>query len=99
MPTAQSFAIREENPIRFAAGTVVAFRRSRRAAGGLVFLGGPLADHVEAVGASIGRAGLGFPVLVGTGAGVLSERGEIEGSSAGTGLALGAGEAEAVVAV
>ena len=101
MPTAtvaRSFALREENPTRFAAGAVEAFRRAPRTAGGLIFLGGPLADHAERVGAAIGRAGLGFPVLIGTGAGVLSERGEIEGSSAGTGLALGSGEAEALVA-
>src|SRR5262245_14324687 len=98
MPTAHSFSIREENPTRFAAGAVEALRRARGAAGGLVFLGGSLADHAEAVGASIGRARLGFPVLVGTGAGVLSDKGEIEGSAAGTGLALGSGEAEAVVA-
>jgi len=97
MPTAQSFAIREEKPARFAAGAVDALRRNPRATGGLLFLSGPLADHAEAVGAAIGRAALGFPVLVGTGAGVLSERGEIEGSSAGTGLTLGAGEAEALV--
>jgi len=97
MPTAQSFALREENPARFASGAVDAFRRTPGAAGGLVFLGGGLADHVETVGYSIGRAGLGFPVLVGTGAGVLSERGEIEGTAAGTGLVLGSGEAEAVV--
>jgi small ligand-binding sensory domain FIST len=98
MPTAQSFSIREERPTRFAAGAVEALRRVPKAAGGLVFLGGSLADHVEAVGAAIGRARLGFPVLVGTGAGVLSDKGEIEGSAAGTGLALGSGEAEAVVA-
>jgi small ligand-binding sensory domain FIST len=97
MPNAQSFALREENPARFASTAVDTFRRTPGAAGGLVFLGGGLADHVETVGYSIGRAGLGFPVLVGTGAGVLSERGEIEGSAAGTGLVLGAGEAEALV--
>jgi small ligand-binding sensory domain FIST len=98
MPSAQSFALREENPARFAAAAVDAFRRAPKTAGGLVFLGGPLADHVERVAAALGRAGLGFPVLVGAGAGVLSERGEIEGSAAGTGLALGSGEAEALVA-
>jgi small ligand-binding sensory domain FIST len=98
MPTAQSFSIREENPVRFAAGAVEALRRAPGAAGGLVFLGGSLAEHAEAVGASIGRARLGFPVLVGTGAGVLSDKGEIEGTAAGTGLALGRGEAEVVVA-
>ncbi len=98
MPTAHSFSIREENPTRFATGAIEALRRARGAAGGLVFLGGSLANHAEAVGAAIGRARLGFPVLVGTGAGVLSDKGEIEGSAAGTGLALGSGEAEALVA-
>jgi small ligand-binding sensory domain FIST len=97
MPTAQSFSIREDSPTRFAAGAVEAMRRAPGTAGGLVFLGGSLADHAEAVGAAIGRARLGFPVLVGTGAGVLSDKGEIEGSAAGTGLALGRGEVEAVV--
>ena len=99
MPISNSFFLREESPTRFASGAVEAFRRSPKAAGGLLFLGGPLADHVETVGQAIGRAGLGFPVLVSTGAGVLTDRGEIEGSSAGTGLALGAGEVDAVATV
>jgi small ligand-binding sensory domain FIST len=77
---------------------VEAFRRTPKARGGLLFLSGGLAESVDTVAAGIGRASLGFPVLIGTGAGVLSERGEIEGSSAGTGLSLGAGEVEAVVA-
>ena len=98
MPAAQSFAVREDKPTRFAPRAIGAFRRSPGASGGLVFLAGALAEHVEAVAAALGRAKLGFPVLVGTGAGVLSDRGEIEGSSAGTGLVLGSGEAEVVVA-
>lgn len=98
MPIAQSFAVREDKPTRFAAGAVSALRRAPGASGGLVFLAGSLADNVEAVAAAIGRARLGFPILVGTGAGVLSDRGEIEGASAGTGLVLGSGEAEVTVA-
>jgi small ligand-binding sensory domain FIST len=98
MAATQSFAVRDEKPARFAAGAVSAFRRAPGASGGLVFVAGSLAEHVEAVAAAIGRSNLGFPVLVGTGAGVLSDRGEIEGSSAGTGLVLGSGEADAVVA-
>jgi small ligand-binding sensory domain FIST len=98
MPAAQSFAVREDKPSRFASGAIATFRRTPGASGGLVFLAGSLAEQVESVAAAIGRASLGFPVLVGTGAGVLSDRGEIEGSSAGTGLVLGSGEAEAVVA-
>jgi small ligand-binding sensory domain FIST len=98
MPAAQSFAIREESPIRFASAAVEALRRAPKARGGLLFLGGPLADHAERVAAAIGRARLGYPVLVATGAGVLSERGEIEGTSAGTGLWLGSGETDVVVA-
>ncbi|HEX6272864.1 MAG TPA: FIST C-terminal domain-containing protein [Polyangiaceae bacterium] len=98
MTTARSFSIREDNPTRFARGALEAFRRAPTTRGGLLFLGGTLADHVEAIGAAIGRAALGFPVLVGTGAGVLSERGELEGCSAGTGLSLGSGDADVLVA-
>jgi small ligand-binding sensory domain FIST len=98
MATARSFSIREDNPTRFAQGAVEAFRRGPSARGGLLFLGGALGDHAEAIGAALGRAALGFPVLVGTGAGVLSERGELEGCSAGTGLSLGSGDAEVLVA-
>ena len=39
----------------------------RKLAGALLFLGGPLADHAETVAAAIGRARLGYPVLVGNG--------------------------------
>jgi small ligand-binding sensory domain FIST len=98
MTAAQSFAVREDNPARFAAGAVSALRRAPGASGGLVFVAGSLADNVEAVAAAIGRARLGFPVLVATGAGVLTDRGEIEGASAGTGLVLASGEAEVTVA-
>jgi small ligand-binding sensory domain FIST len=98
MATARSFSLREDKPARFAHGVVEAFRRGPGARGGLVFLAGPLADHAEAIASSLGRANLGFPLLVGTGAGVLSERGELEGCSAGAGLLLGSGDVEALVA-
>jgi small ligand-binding sensory domain FIST len=93
--SAATFAIRAENPARFAAGALEALQGVARPTAGLVFLSGALAERSRDVAAALGRAELGMPVVIVTGAGVLSERGEIEGQSAGAGLVFSGGRPEA----
>jgi small ligand-binding sensory domain FIST len=63
----------------------------------LLLLSGRLAQRVVEVGEALLRAELGLPVLIATGAGVLTERGELEGQSAAAGLVFSGGKPEAVV--
>lgn len=54
--------------------------------GGIVFVSGTLTQELDQVAAQVRAAWRGVPVCVVPGAGVLSERGEIEGASAASGL-------------
>lgn len=94
---AVTFLQRGPNAARVAAGLVDAFRTFPGASAGLVFLGGPLAERTEEVAGVFGEAELGFPLLVACGAGVISERGELEGEPAATALAFRGGRPEAIV--
>jgi small ligand-binding sensory domain FIST len=80
------------------AGLTEFFRTFGPDGAGLVFLSGSLGARVEAVSEVLAGAGLGMPLLVAAGAGVLSERGEIEGEPAAAALAYRGGSAEAVAA-
>jgi small ligand-binding sensory domain FIST len=93
--SAASFAIRAENPARFASGALDALRGVARPSAGLVFLSGALAERTREVAAALGRAELAAPLVVVSAAGVLSERGEIEAQSAGAGLVFSGGRPEA----
>lgn len=94
---AVTFLQRGPNAVRVAAGLVDGFRSFPAASAGLVFLGGPLGERVEDVAGVFGEAELGFPVLIASGAGVISERGELEGEAAATALAFRGGTPEAIV--
>ncbi len=65
-------------------------------AGALVFASGPLAGKLDEIATAAARVAAGTPLLVVSGAGVLSERGEIEGHGAATGIVWAGGEAEAL---
>lgn len=95
---AVTFLQRGPNATRVAAALADAFGSFPGASAGLVFLGGPLGGHVEDVAGVFGDAELGFPVLVAAGAGVISERGEVEGEPAATALLFRGGTPEAIVA-
>jgi small ligand-binding sensory domain FIST len=94
---AVTFLQRGPSAARVAAGLIDGFGSFPGASAGLVFVGGALAEQVEDVAAAFGEAELGFPVLIAAGAGVISERGEVEGEPAATGLAVRGGTPEAIV--
>jgi len=94
---AVTFLQRGPNAVRVAAGLVDGFRSFVGASAGLIFLGGALGERVEEVAGVCAGAELGFPVLVAAGAGVISERGEVEGEPAATALVFRGGRPEALV--
>jgi small ligand-binding sensory domain FIST len=90
---AQSFEVRSSNPERVVAGFLAAVEEVPRAAAGIVFLCGALLERHEALARLLAAKGLRIPLLLVGGTGVLSERGEIEGASAATGLVWSGGSA------
>ena len=76
------------------AGLGGAARALDRPSGAVVFVAGSLAERVVEVGRAIVKAAPGIPVCLAAGAGVVSERGEVEGQAAATGLVWSGGSAE-----
>jgi small ligand-binding sensory domain FIST len=66
------------------------------ATGGIVFITGALAQHLPAIAARVRTVWKGIPTLLVPAAGVISERGEIEGSPAASGLLWSGGKARPV---
>ncbi len=100
--TATSLLVRGESPTRVVASlreaaAALASPGSARPAGGLVVVSGALANKLETLAESLARAELGFPVLLASGTGVLTDRGEVEGESAAAGLLWLGGVADAWV--
>lgn len=96
-PAAQTFSIRAETPARFASEAAATVRAAPGAQAGLFLLSGGLAAQAGDVARALAKARLGMPFLVAGGAGVLSERGEIERTAAGAGLVFRGGRPEALV--
>lgn len=94
--TAKSFAIRAQSPAVVARAFDEAAGTVARPSGAFVFLAGAVADRLDSVTAALARPDRDFPVLIATGAGVLSERGELEGDSAASGLVWSGGSTDAV---
>src|SRR5262245_21942082 len=90
---AQSFEVRSSNPERIVAGLLAAVDEVPRSAAGVIFICGALLERHEALARLVASKGLGIPLLLVGGSGVLSERGEIEGASAATGLVWSGGTA------
>jgi small ligand-binding sensory domain FIST len=95
--TAASLLVRGESPTRLAHALREAASGLGRPAGGLVLATGGMATKLEAIADGLGRAGLGFPVMVASGAGVITDRGEVEGESAAAILLWLGGAADAWV--
>ena len=91
---AQSFEIRSGSPERVVAAFVAAKDDVARSAAGIVFISGALLDRQEALARLFAARQLHIPLLLVGGSGVLSERGEVEGQSAATGLVWSGGTAE-----
>jgi small ligand-binding sensory domain FIST len=95
--TAASLLVRGESPTRLASALREAASSLGRPAGGLVLATGGMATKLETIANGLGRAGLGFPVMVASGAGVITDRGEVEGESAAAILLWLGGAADAWV--
>jgi small ligand-binding sensory domain FIST len=97
--TATSLLVRGESPARLVSSIreAVASLGAKKPAGGLVLVAGGMATKLGAIAEAVGRASLGFPLLLASGSGVISERGEIEGESAAVVLLWLGGAAEAWV--
>jgi small ligand-binding sensory domain FIST len=95
--TATSLLVRGESPARLVSSLRDAAASLGRPAGGLVLVAGGMAIKLEAIAAALGRAELGFPVLLASGSGVITERGEVESESAAAVLLWVGGAADAWV--
>lgn len=95
--SATSLLVRGESPARLVSALRDAAQSLGRPAGGLVLVAGGMATKIEAIAASLSRAALGFPLLVASGSGVITERGEVESESAAAVLLWVGGTADAWV--
>jgi small ligand-binding sensory domain FIST len=93
MTTAQSFSFAGEDPAKAARALAQAARRVSQPSGALVFAAGALGERLVELGRAVAAAASGIPVCLVAGAGVLSERGEVEGQSAATGIVWSGGRA------
>ncbi|MEP7053120.1 MAG: FIST C-terminal domain-containing protein [Pseudomonadota bacterium] len=96
--TATSLLVRGESPARLVAAVRDAALSLERPAGGLVLVAGGMATKLEAIATGLSKAELGFPVLVASGSGVITDRAEVEGESACAVLLWVGGAADAWVA-
>jgi len=80
--TATSLLVRGESPARVARAVRETAASLGRPAGGLILCSGALASGLGELAGALARAELGFPCCLAAGAGVITERGEVEGESA-----------------
>jgi small ligand-binding sensory domain FIST len=94
MTSAQSFSFAGDDPEKAARALAQATRRVTRPSGAVVFAAGALGERLVDLGRAVTQATLGIPVCLVAGAGVVSERGEVEGQSAATGIVWSGGSAQ-----
>jgi small ligand-binding sensory domain FIST len=92
--SASSFAVQTPSPERVARELGDTLKRVKKPAGGLVFLSGRLAELLPDVARRLAEVTVGTPFLVVGGAGVLTERGEIEGEAGAAGIVWSGGRTE-----
>jgi small ligand-binding sensory domain FIST len=90
-------SVKTEAPARVARLFAGLAARGRGTGAGLVFLSGGLAGGVDTVAERLSELRTRLPILVATGAGVLTERGEIERESAAAMMFWQGGESELVI--
>ena len=95
--SATSLLVRGESPARVVSSIREAAAGLGKPAGGLILASGGMARQLEAIASGLARAELGFPVLLASGSGVITERGEVEGESAAAVLLWLGGASEAWV--
>jgi small ligand-binding sensory domain FIST len=94
MTSAHSFSFAGEDPEKAARAFVQAARRVTRPSGAVIFASGNVGERVLELGRAVAQAAPGLPICLAAGAGVLSERGELEGQSAATGMVWSGGKAD-----
>lgn len=92
--SAASFAVEAQAPTKVGQAFAEAAKRVRHPKGGLVFTSGHVGERLLEVAEVCAQTCPGVPLLLACGAGVLSERGEIEGQSAATGIIWAGGRAD-----
>jgi small ligand-binding sensory domain FIST len=92
--SAQSFSFAGEDPVKAARALASAAQRVKNPSGAMVFAAGTLGARLVDLGRAVGNALPGIPVCLAAGAGVVSERGEVEGQSAATGIVWSGGVAQ-----
>ncbi|MBI3207211.1 MAG: FIST C-terminal domain-containing protein [Myxococcales bacterium] len=94
MAGATSFVVQTRSAARAARELASALPRVPRPAGALVFASGSLTDGAAELAQELAKAAPGVPLLVASGAGVLTERGEVENDSALAGVVWAGGRSE-----
>ena len=94
MSIAHSFSFAGDDPEKAARAFSQAARRVTRPSGAVVFAAGALGDRLVQLGRAVAQASPGLPVCLVAGAGVVSERGEVEGQPAATGIVWSGGSAQ-----
>ena len=86
MESAQSFALHSTHAHKVVRAVESAASRLRKPSAVLLFLCGSVGEQIRRVAELLREAKLGVPILIGVGAGVLNEHGEIEAESGAAGL-------------
>src|SRR6185369_13751265 len=86
MTSAQSFSYAGEDPEKAARACAQAARRVTRPSGAVIFAAGALGERLVELAKAVAQAMPGIPLCLAAGAGVVSERGEVEGQAAATGI-------------
>ncbi|GMV17362.1 MAG: hypothetical protein AMXMBFR56_55860 [Polyangiaceae bacterium] len=97
MAGAVSFVVQTRSPTRAARELATALGRVQRPAGALVFTSGALSELGSELGRELVAAAPGLPLLIASGAGVLTERGEVENEPAAAGILWTGGRTEVLV--
>jgi small ligand-binding sensory domain FIST len=90
---ARSFSVAVNSPDGLARPLAAARAEVTTPAGGLLFVSGALAQEIDRIADQVRAAWRGVPVCIVPGAGIITERGEIEGASAAAGLLWSGGRA------
>jgi len=93
MASAQSFSIASDDPEKAARAFAQAARRVNRPSGAVIFAAGALGERLVLLARAVAKLTPDLPVCLAAGAGVVSERGEVEGQSAATGIIWSGGSA------
>ena len=93
MASAQSFSFAGDDPEKAARAFVQAVRRVSQPSGAVIFAAGALGERLVQLGRAVAHSAPNLPICLAAGAGVVSERGEVEGQSAATGIVWSGGSA------